>query len=72
MLFQKMNDQNKAINVDLHTLENKDYVVLSAQLKQLNDEKDFDQQMVSFSPDTLYFDFSDIQKSIFLFYRDSG
>jgi len=59
MLFQKMNAQKKVINVDLHTLENKDYVVLSSQLKQLNDEKEFDQQIVSFSPDTLYFDFSD-------------
>ncbi len=59
MLFQKMNAPVKVINVDLHTLENKDYVVLSSQLKQLNDEKEFDQQIVSFSPDTLYFDFSD-------------
>ena len=59
MLFQKMNVQNKVINVDLRSLENKDYVVLSSQLKQLNDEKEFDQQIVSFNPDTLYFDFSD-------------
>jgi YbbR domain-containing protein len=59
MLFQKMNEQNKNINIDLHSLENKDYVVLSSQLKQLNEEKEFDQQIVSFSPDTLYFDFSD-------------
>ena len=44
MLFQKMNAPVKVINVDLHTLENKDYVVLSSQLKQLNDEKEFDQQ----------------------------
>jgi YbbR domain-containing protein len=59
MLFQKMNDQNRVLNIDLRTLENKDYVVLSSQLKQLNEEKEFDQQIVSFNPDTLYFDFSD-------------
>ena len=50
--------QNKPINVDLQTLENKDYVVLSSQLKQINDKKEFDQQIVGFNPDTLYFDFS--------------
>jgi hypothetical protein len=58
MLFSKMNYENKNISVDLHTLENKDYVVLSSQLKQINDRKDFDNQIISFSPDTLYFDFS--------------
>lgn len=58
MLFSRMNNANKTINVDLSTLENKDYVVLSSQLKQINDKKEFDEQVVAFSPDTLYFDFS--------------
>ncbi|MDB5022689.1 MAG: YbbR-like protein [Mucilaginibacter sp.] len=58
MLFSRMNKQNKTISVDLSTLENKDYVVLSSQLKQINDKKEFDEQVVTFSPDTLYFDFS--------------
>ena len=58
MLFSKMNTENKRIPVDLHTLDNKDYVVLSSQLKQINDSKEFDDQIVSFNPDTLYFDFS--------------
>jgi YbbR domain-containing protein len=58
MLFSKMNNEDRNITVDLHTLENKDYVVLSSQLKQINDKKDFDEQIVAFSPDTLYFDFS--------------
>ncbi len=58
MLFSKMNNENKTIKVDLQTLENKDYVVLSSQLKQINDRKEFDEQIISFNPDTLYFDFS--------------
>jgi len=58
MLFSKMNNADKPINIDLHTLENKDYVVLSSQLKQINDSKEFDNQIVAFNPDTLYFDFS--------------
>ena len=58
MLFSKMNNENRIIIVDLQTLENKDYVVLSSQLKQINDKKEFDEQVVGFNPDTLYFDFS--------------
>jgi len=58
MLFSKMNFENRKITVDLHTLDSKDYVVLSSQLKDINERKDFDNQIIGFSPDTLYFDFS--------------
>lgn len=58
MLFSKMNYENKKITIDLHTLENKDYIVLSSQLKEINDRKEFDNQITAFNPDTLYFDFS--------------
>ncbi|WP_426668245.1 CdaR family protein [Mucilaginibacter sp. McL0603] len=58
MLFSRMNNEDNTITVDLQTLENKDYVVLSSQLKQINDRKEFDEQIVGFNPDTLYFDFS--------------
>ena len=58
MLFSKMNNENKTVTADLQTLENKDYVVLSSQLKQINDRKEFNEQIISFNPDTLYFDFS--------------
>lgn len=58
MLFSKMNFENRKITVDLHTLDSKDYVVLSSQLKEINDHKDFDNQIIGFTPDTLYFDFS--------------
>jgi YbbR domain-containing protein len=58
MLFSKMNNENKTITVDLHTLDSRDYVVLTPQLRQINDRKEFDEQIISFNPDTLYFDFS--------------
>ena len=59
MIFSRMKNTNKVIDVDLRALDNKDYVVLSTQLKQINDRKEFDNPIISFSPDTLYFDFSD-------------
>lgn len=58
LLFQKMEYANKTIEVDLHTLDTKDYVVLSSQLGKINETKDFDLPIDSISPDTLYFDFT--------------
>jgi YbbR domain-containing protein len=58
MLFSSMNKENKPITIDLATLENRNYVVLSSQLKQINIRKEITQQIISIDPDTLYFDFS--------------
>ncbi|GGH20100.1 hypothetical protein GCM10007352_31890 [Mucilaginibacter phyllosphaerae] len=58
LLFAKFNEDKKVINVDLHTLDAKNYVVLTAQLKQINAKKDLDHEIISVSPDTLFFDFS--------------
>lgn len=58
MLFSKMNIENRPINVDLHTLETKDYIVLSNQLAAINGSKEIKQEISGFNPDTLYFDFS--------------
>jgi YbbR domain-containing protein len=58
MLFSKMNNDVKVVNVDLRTLENKSYVVLSSQLPQINYKRETGQQITVFNPDTLYFDFS--------------
>ena len=58
MLFSKMNNEVKAVSVDLSSLENKSYVVLSSQLYQINSKNDIRQQITGFNPDTLYFDFS--------------
>jgi YbbR domain-containing protein len=56
-LFSRMGG-GKPINVDLHTLENKSYVVLKEQKDLINSKREGDQQIISFTPDTLYFDFS--------------
>ena len=58
MLFSKMNAGNSDINVNLSVLENKSYVVLSSQMDQINSKRESGQQIIAFTPDTLYFDFS--------------
>ena len=58
MLFSRMNSGISNISVDLGSLENKSYVVLSSQLNQINGRRDQNHQVISFNPDTLYFDFS--------------
>jgi len=58
MLFSKMNIENKSIPVDLGTLDNKNYIVLSSQLDRINKTKEINQAITGFNPDTLYFDFS--------------
>jgi YbbR domain-containing protein len=57
MLFSGINAQNKPVTIDLHTLESENYVVLSSQLRLIND-RDTSSNIIAFSPDTLYFDFS--------------
>ncbi|MES2268922.1 MAG: YbbR-like domain-containing protein [Bacteroidota bacterium] len=58
MLMFRMNDEKKAITVDLHTLDTKNYVVLSSQLKQINANRDMEHDIIALTPDTLFFDFS--------------
>lgn len=58
MLFSKFSKQVKALSIDLRSLENNSYVVLSSQLDQINIRKEIGQQITGFNPDTLYFDFS--------------
>jgi YbbR domain-containing protein len=58
MLFSRLQDNRKPINVDLHTLDTKDFVVLSSQLKEINLKKEKNREVIAFSPDTLFFDFS--------------
>jgi YbbR domain-containing protein len=57
MLFSKMNEQ-KPISIDLRTLDTKNFIVLNAQVKQINLKKDPNHQIIGFNPDTLFFDFS--------------
>ncbi|GAB2976406.1 YbbR-like domain-containing protein [Mucilaginibacter puniceus] len=58
MLFSKMNSMSPAIKIDLSSLEYEDYVLLSEQVKAINKNKQYPHEIVSFNPDTLYFDFS--------------
>ncbi|TWR29465.1 YbbR-like domain-containing protein [Mucilaginibacter pallidiroseus] len=58
MLFSRINNDHLPIVVDLHTLETRDYVVLSAQLKQINLKKQVNREIITINPDTLFFDFS--------------
>src|ERR1700743_3558055 len=56
MVFSRMQPENKAVKVDLQTLDKENYVVLSSQLASINESKDVNNKIVSFEPDTLYFD----------------
>lgn len=57
-LFSKINIDNKMITVSLKSLDTKNYVLLSSQLAEINKKRQPNQQIVAFTPDTLYFDFS--------------
>lgn len=58
MLWSKIREANHHIRVDLSTLDNQDFVVLSRQLASINAEKAIKNQILSITPDTLYFDFT--------------
>ena len=58
MLFAKMDNGSKPINIDLHTLDRENFVVLNTQLKAINHSHEVGHEVVDFDPDTLYFDFS--------------
>lgn len=57
VLFSKMENQTKSVPVDLRSLEYKSYVVLNTQIDQIN-ARTGGEPITGFSPDTLYFDFS--------------
>ncbi|QKJ30569.1 YbbR-like domain-containing protein [Mucilaginibacter mali] len=56
MLFSKL--QAGKISIDLHTLEQRNYVVLGTQIGQINAGRDSSNMVIAISPDTLYFDFT--------------
>ncbi|RYU89948.1 YbbR-like domain-containing protein [Mucilaginibacter terrigena] len=58
MLFSKFDEDKKTIDVDLRTLDVKNYVVLSAQLRQINAKREVGREIIAINPDTLFFDFS--------------
>lgn len=58
LLAQQLKKDSARIRVDLSSLENRNYVVFSTQIGFVNRQFTSDKQVVSVSPDTLYFDFS--------------
>jgi YbbR domain-containing protein len=56
MLFSKMDDGSKTVSVNLQSLENKNYIALSPQIKQLAISDEL-HEVIALNPDTLYFDF---------------
>ncbi|GAA4340256.1 hypothetical protein GCM10023149_51510 [Mucilaginibacter gynuensis] len=58
MLFSRFTDDSKPLDIDLQTLDKRNYVVLSTQLFAINKKQAENRQIVGIDPDTLYFDFS--------------
>lgn len=50
--------QSRSITVDLKKLETQNFIVLSNQLPFINLKSEKNQQIISFNPDTVYFDFA--------------
>jgi YbbR domain-containing protein len=58
-LFSSLiSSENRTISVDLKKLETQNFIVLGSQLAQINQKTDKSQQIISFNPDTVYFDFT--------------
>lgn len=49
---------NRSVNVNLQQLETQNFIVLSSQLVLINQKSDKNRQIISFNPDTVYFDFA--------------
>lgn len=50
--------QNRSVTVDLKKLEIQNFIVLSSQLQLINQKAEKNRQIISFNPDTVYFDFT--------------
>jgi hypothetical protein len=58
LLFSKLRVLPESVDVDVSELNDKNYVIIEKQLRQVNHQFRSNQQIVSIEPDTLYFDFS--------------
>lgn len=58
VFMQRLKPDTIGIQVDLSGLKNRNFIVFSRQIGFLNQQFPTDEQVVSVSPDTLYFDFS--------------
>lgn len=58
VLLSKLNPDTASIKVDLSSLKSRSYIVFANQISYINRQFPIDKQVLSVSPDTLYFDFS--------------
>ncbi|MCJ0742569.1 CdaR family protein [Pedobacter montanisoli] len=58
LLFSRLRIKPQSIKVSLRKLNNRNYVLFSEQLEQINGQLETSQRVISIKPDTLYFDFS--------------
>ena len=50
--------KKRTVTIDLKKLETQNFIVLSSQLPAINQQAEKNHQIISFSPDTVYFDFT--------------
>lgn len=58
LLFSRLRINPQSITVSLQKLNNRNYILFSEQLVQVNRQLETSQKIISVKPDTLYFDFS--------------
>ncbi|MDB5019020.1 MAG: hypothetical protein JWQ28_147 [Pedobacter sp.] len=58
LLFARLRVNPPSISIGLDKLNNKDYILFSEQLSNVNSQLETSQKIISVKPDTLYFDFS--------------
>lgn len=58
MVFSHVADEKQPVAIDLHTLEHSNFIALNTQIGQINKLRDATHKIISFQPDTLYFDFT--------------
>ncbi len=58
LLFARLRVNPQSITVSLDKLNNRNYILFSEQLLQVNKQLETSQRIISVKPDTLYFDFS--------------
>ncbi|WP_316768292.1 YbbR-like domain-containing protein [Pedobacter frigiditerrae] len=58
LLFSRLRINPQSITVSLEKLNNRNYILFSEQLFQVNKQLETSQKIISVKPDTLYFDFS--------------
>ncbi|MES2418733.1 MAG: YbbR-like domain-containing protein [Bacteroidota bacterium] len=58
LLFARLRVKPQSITVSLEKLNNRNFILFSEQLPQVNKQLETSQKIISVKPDTLYFDFS--------------